>query len=479
MTKSKDIKNILVFSNGSFGDGSIAETVIKELRSITDKREYNEYNEYNIVYIANDASVIPGGIKPSHVYKTPASLFNDPMVSPADSSKTLSTYFFTHMFDVKSIIDWATSMKQLMREMYELYSPHKVILHFSMLSIAMRVEYENPGFLQLDKIPLFLFYYVPGFPNKSIPWIFDGRLRERDYQLYSKDKESKKIILDSWDKILDRFTFSPVSLFTTEERKRFSLSFLKKVHHLTMWPESLIPEIKNLVPGMKVTNVGLNMSTPLQKGKPKLPKEIRDFLKRTQRPTVFISFGSFAKFLHLRALIPYMVEKLSATHSTIVHKTWKDEENKNKNDKICSKIHSYSQPSEQHPLCLVYDGFVSYDLIAPEVSLIIGSGSLGLQSFSFKHKKPMIMTPILTEQYYWSKNYEYLTGVPYVDIVKVHSHPISLQIENALDKIYGDGYKNNSRTVYREKVTDFLERVSREMKARDDLMLAKTVMKSG
>lgn len=466
MTKTK---NILVFSNGSFGDGSIAETVIKELRALSDKREYN------IVYIANDASVIPGGVKPSHVYKTPASLFNDPMVSPADSSKTLSTYFFTNMFDVKEIMDWATSMKQLMREMYELYSPHKVILHFSMLPIAMRVEYENPGFLQLDKIPLFLFYYVPGFPNKSTPWVFDGRLREREYKLYSKDKESKKIIFDSWDKILDRFTFSPVSLFTSDERKRFSLSFLKKVYHLTMWPESLIPEIKNLVPGMKVTNVGLNMSTPLQKGKKRLPKEIRDFLKRTRRPTVFISFGSFAKFLHLRALIPYMVEKLSSTHSTIVHKTWKDEENKNKNDNICSKIHSHPP---DHPLCLVYDGFVSYDLIAPEVSLIIGSGSLGLQSFSFKHKKPMIMTPILTEQYYWSKNYEYLTGVPYVDIVEVHSHPISLQIENALDKIYGDGYKNNSRMVYKKKVTDFLERVSRDMRTRDELLLAKTVMKS-
>ena len=473
-TDKKVKKNILVFSNGSFGDGSIAETVLQELHEFTDR------DEFDIIYVANKESLIPGGFKADHVYSTPSILFNDPYVGPADTNQSIGAYFFNHMLNVKSVMDWANQTTLLVKEMYELYSPYKVVLHFSMLPLVMRLEFEEKGILHLDKIPIYVFYYVPSIANKTVPWVFDSRLRDRQYRIYSKSEEEKKVISESWDTILKRFTFSsPSSLFNSQKRKEFALRFLDDVNHLTMWPKSFIPPIKPISRGMNIVNVGLNMSSggkTNKKVEKVLPKEIKAVLKASKqmnKPVAFISFGSFAKFLHLRALIPYIVQQLSMSHSTIVHKTWKDEVD----DKICSRaLQDINNNSRVSHACHVYEGFISYDLISQEVSIVVGSGSLGLQSFSIKHQTPIMMVPIITEQYYWAKNYQHFTKIPYVDIVEAQSYPVEDQVKKALDKIYTKGY-GGAKTNVKPNVERFLKKVSGEMMKRDGLLLAKTVMK--
>lgn len=469
--RKKEKKNILVLSNGSFGDGSIAETVLQELHEFTDREEFD------IIYVANKESLIPGGYKANHVYSTPSILFNDPLVGPADTYQSIGAYFFNHMFNVKSVMDWANQTTLLVKEMYELYSPYKVVLHFSMLPLVMRLEFEEKGILRLDKIPIYVFYYVPSVANKTVPWVFDSRLRDRQYRIYSKSEEDKRVIRESWDTILKRFTFSsPSSLFNPQKRKEFALRFLDDVNHLTMWPKSFIPPIMPISRGMSIVNVGLNMSNGGKSNKKKavLPKEIYAVLKASKqinKPVAFISFGSFAKFLHLRALIPYIVQQLSVSHSTIVHKTWKDKID----DKICSRALLDINNNPSHA-CHIHEGFISYDLISREVSLVVGSGSLGLQSFSIKHQTPIMMVPIITEQYYWAKNYQHFTKIPYVDIVEAQSYPVEEQVKRSLDKIYKKGY-GGTQTNVKPNVERFLKKVSTEMMNRDELLLAKTVMK--
>jgi UDP:flavonoid glycosyltransferase YjiC (YdhE family) len=252
-----------------------------------------------------------------------------------------------------------------------------------------------------------------------------------------------------------------------------------------MWPPSLIQNIVPVDKNIVLENVGLNMFPPTQKNEKnkkqshknktnnttidELSKDVLQFIKEkrnneiTSKNLLFMSFGSFARIPHLRTIIPYIIEELLKTHTLIIHKTWKDD------IAYC--------PTNSEGRCFVHEGFIPYDKIIPLVSLVMGSGSLGLQSYCIKHNKPILMVPIITEQYFWAKNFQHFTGLYYIDIADVYNMNIRKQVQKALCTLY----KNNSHLsqLYqiKPKVRDFVLKISKEMKERDMYAFAKPIIK--
>jgi hypothetical protein len=130
--------NILIFNNGTFGDGSITETIIKELRHYI--KEYPT-NKYKIIYVTNQASTIPNGIKPDHIFDFPEFILNDPLLGPADSDQSIIEFMFKNMSNVKTMFDLAGNGVEIIKNMYEKYKPVCAIYNFSFYPFALRAEF--------------------------------------------------------------------------------------------------------------------------------------------------------------------------------------------------------------------------------------------------------------------------------------------------------------------------------------------------
>lgn len=470
-------KNILVFNNGTYGDGAIIETVLKELKAFLSTKD--KQNNYSIIYATNKASILPDGTQPKHIFDFPEFVLNDPLLGPADSSQSLFDFVFNNAFHVKSLADWSYSTVQVLKDLYEKYNPVGVIYNFSLLPAIFRANHEFPDMLRTKQIPTFVFYYAPGIPNQMTPWIYDGRLRKRNFQLYAPKHMSNAS--ESWETIITRSTIKPTisTFFNTDVRIETAVDLLGSLYHLLAWPPSLVPPIVPANEDMRLIPVSYNMFTQSPQKRPgvtpkedkgkKLPQDVLRFVQKHQQskqPLVFMSFGSFVKIPHFRALIPYLVNELVQTHAVIVHKTWKD------NDAdICP-------PASRENNCYVHEGFIDYDKIIPYMTIVMGSGSYGLQTVCLKHQKPMIMVPIITEQYFWAKNFQHFTGVYYIDIADVYNEKINVQVKKALNSVYArKSYQSSDDVTIKPRVMHFLKQISREMHNRNRFLLAETVMR--
>lgn len=479
-------KNILVFNNGTYGDGAILETVLKELKAFLNAK--NNQNNYNVIYVTNKASILPDGTQPKHIFDFPEFVLNDPLLGPADSSQSLFDFVLNNAFYVKSIADWSYSTVKVLKDLYEKYNPVGVIYNFSLLPAIFRADHEFPNMLRTKQIPTFVFYYAPGIPNQVTPWIYDGRLRKRNFQLYAPKHMSNAS--ESWETIMSRSTIKPAlsSFFNKDVRVESAVDLLGSLYHLLAWPPSLVPPIIPANDDMRLIPVSYNMFTQNPQKRPgvtpkedkgrKLPQEVLRFVQTHQqrKPLIFMSFGSFVKIPHFRALIPYLVHELVQTHAVIVHKTWKNNDN---DEDICP---SASRQKD----CYVHEGFIDYDKIIPDMTIVMGSGSYGLQTVCLKHQKPMIMVPIITEQYFWAKNFQYFTGVYYIDIADVYNEKINVQVKKALNSVYArksyqkslpNSNSNTEGVTIKPRVTTFLKQISQEMYTRQKFQLAENVMR--
>lgn len=105
----------------------------------------------------------------------------------------------------------------------------------------------------------------------------------------------------------------------------------------------------------------------------------------------------------------------------------------------------------------VHQGHVPYDAIVPLLSLVVFAGSTCLHLTCLRNGVPMLFVPLTTEQYFWGKNYEHFTGVPYVDVDKpyVKAHQPSTAVA-ALANVRKAG-----------KVGEYVRRVQDSMRRRD------------
>lgn len=427
------MKDIIVFINiGSYCDGTLTNAVIKKL-----------LYKYDVKFITDKSSIIENSvIKPTEVYDSPSFITVEPVIGGADTNTSLATWLFSSPTQIHELYTMIKTIRDIISRQQEQHKPKMILFHYSLMNVALNFEQNN--------ICSFgLIYYSPAYINNNIPWIFDGNIRRRDFQLYDKSK-NKAVIERSWKTIMSR-TKLMTQVLQSGVTEKVIYDRMKKLHIFLCWDKHMTKDIKPLTKKSNIHYIGgvypdhIIKKIPMEKKEFKeIHRNLKSFMKeqkRMKKLIALVSFGSFAKFPHLRSSFQDIVRILQLfNYSVIIHKTWNIKDEK-ENEEFVGKF----MANDVNNNIFVQIGFAPYDYIVPHIDLILFTGSLCLQLVAFQTMKNMIFFPLITEQFFWAKNYEHFTKIPYVDVAEVYKMSIPLQVKRSLERVQGIDERNNEK----------------------------------
>jgi hypothetical protein len=386
-------KTLLVINTGTFCDGSLMEDALKTLQN------------YNIIYVT-DEKLVPNDkniVHKLHTYRTPPFVYMDPSKGAADPTRSVLAWAMAHPVYAKQVNGWISMLGEMIYGAEKMYSPDCVLVNFSLTAALLAAERQKAGVL--GTVPHVMLYFIPGVPNASIPWLFDGRLRLRDFKLY--EDNTADIVLDSWKVMLHRFSMTGNLSENDESNIRSTSCSLRDIHHALCWDPSITCPLRELVPGLATEFVGsLVDKTPPRLAHRRLISDgVREFLDKNKKNKVaFISFGSVGHDVKLRSIMRSLFAELPKYgYAILFHDTSSQRQPNNNSFDSSASI-------------LVHHGHIPYDVIVPVVNLVVFTGTLCLHLKCLLNIVPMLFVPLMTEQYFWAKNYEHFTGITYVDV---------------------------------------------------------------
>lgn len=415
-------KRILVINAGTYCDGSLMDHVLDSLTG------------YEIIYVT-DENVLPQnkkGVKRIVTYSTPSFVLLDPHLGPADSNQNPIRWAFANPVYAARIKDWVSHVGGLIADLEKDVAPDCVMTHFSMMAPLLWAEKNRaPGMFGFR--PHVLMYLYPGIPNKTIPWLFDSRMKSRDFEIYNDNKTSQ-IVMESWSTILARVSMVNGISSHGKENVRDTMCSFRDFHHAVCWDRTITPQFRSLIRGMKSYYVGSYVSHDNKKKKkrrkavvsPLLSPDMADFIAEStkrginKRKLAFISFGSFGHAGSHRIVAVEMIRILirDLGYAVIFHETSKEASDNGSIDIIRGILNGSNEEEtdEMSRLFYIHQGFVPYDDVVDITSLVVFTGSMCLQSKCLTRAVPMVFAPLLTEQFFWAKNYQHFTGMPYIDV---------------------------------------------------------------
>jgi len=362
-------KHILAVDLGTYCDNALMENAIHKL-----------IQEYQVIYLTDRNHTVPEGCI-YEPFTTPDFFIKDPKLKIADTQENIWLWSARHPRKSVEAIQWATSIYEQISSIYRKYEIHAVVMLYPALAMTW--------FLLNYPAPVYVLYYAPGFLNKTIPWIFDSKMKSREFELYNTDEDTN---MKSGYTMLNRLCIASRRLPC--ERQLVHM-ILKQLNHVLCWDKHVTPKITPALEGLRTHYVGslYNYNT------------IKDV--ELEQSTVFVSFGSYG---NAKVLIP-IVEALMAALDEYCEA----------NNGVSVIFHNGNYNSKH---VKSVKGFIPYHEIVPKCRLVIFTGSACLQNICLFYAKPMLFVPILVEQFFWAKNYAHMTGVDYIDSTK-----------NVLDKI--------------------------------------------
>lgn len=337
-------------------------------------------------------------------YDTNESIMADPLMGAANTHTDYLYWSFLNPRKASVSLDCVKSLGAMIRRLEDSGKYDFVVMSFT--ATAPLFVAQNSGVTSMISArPHFLLYLYPGVPNATVPWLFDARLRSPDFELYSPS--GAEDALDSWTSYFQRLPVSKQGHRIPNKMRRWVDSVMTSdaVHHLACWEPSQVLPLKRLIPGMHLFRIGTASSSDAAQP---VPARLRSFLlarKEEGRRILLVSFGSYGVMKALQHAGSSISERFVRTGGAVVYHAGAGRIDE---DALRSGISS-------HDLFLAH-GFVSYETLLPFVDVVAFTGSTCLQNLCVTNSVPMIMVPFITEQYFWAKNYQHFTGMPYVDI---------------------------------------------------------------
>lgn len=447
----KNKKDCIVFINiGSYCDGTLSYAIAETLSE-----------KYNVKFATDKTSVIKNSsITPTVIFDSPTFMTSDPMIGAADTSSNLSSWVLTKPHQAIQYYNFVKTINGIISDLNNKFKPICILFHYSLVNVALNLDHDKLASKGMNKqMPAIgIIYYSPAIINSTIPWLFDGNLRDKSFELYGGKKNEKRVD-QSWENIRSRTIYLSL-LLKTKLTETIFLQRLNSMHHILCWDKNMTKNIKHKIDQKAIHYAGAVYpdftieKLSIEKDK-NMNSSLKTFIiKQKERniPIALVSFGSFAKFPQLRAAINEIVPILSKTHAVILHKTWNANDD-DSNEKI--------KKAFDNERIFVQVGFVSYATLIPHIKLIMFTGSLCLQFIALKTSTKMIFTPLITEQFFWAKNYEHFTGTPYIDVALVYEHPVSKQMNDALTYISTmtkKPYDENRIKMYLKKVEENMKK---------------------
>lgn len=398
---------LLIVNTGTICDGNLMSGFIHDpLHGLL-------HGGNEIIYLTDEGMKVEKkeGLK-LFTYSTPDFIYTDPMLGASDPQRNPVTWALAHPLQARRSYEWVAMLAARIKELEDRYEPECVLVHFSLLPSLMIMEREAPLSVLASR-PHLLIYLYPGIPNATLPWLFDSRLRDRDFPLYSHSRSPKKTtlpdVVDSWNTIMARIAMGKRAKSNPREDLRNMHDVSRALHHAVCWDAEITRPLAKLVPGLVARYIG---SPPLSL-RGNVPPAVASFLSANKgnHKTAFVSFGSFGKVSALRKVAEITVSHLVVRlgWSVLVHDTCTGPD--------CAEFsHEDSRDSRDSRRLLVQRGFIPYGDVVPSMGLVVFTGSMCLQLVCLQNATPMLFVPYLTEQYLWAKNYEAFTHVPYVSV---------------------------------------------------------------
>lgn len=362
---------ILAYDLGTYCDHVLMDNAINELAK-----------KYKIVYLTDKTHKLPENfIKVP--FTTPDFFIKDPKIKIADTNHNIVYWALTHVDKVLEAYKWSRMIRNKIDQLTKIYNFKAIcILYPALGSLWLFNKFTAP---------VYIFYYAPGLVSGNIPWLFDSRLKLPDYKIY--DKENEEYNVESGLKYLKRLSLlSP--------RKESVHQVLKSVHHVICWDKTVLPKPDYYFKDLQIHYAGapINKKTLDRKVWTNTNKNIVDFIKKKNK-IIFMSFGSYGDSPLLTKAVKSIL--LQAEDYCI------------KNN--IGFIFHNGGDIEDTDNRLIVNGFIQYEYIVPRSSLIIFTGSVCLQNICLYNCKPMLFVPLLNEQFYWAKNWKYMTGIEYIN----------------------------------------------------------------
>jgi hypothetical protein len=279
---------------------------------------------------------------------------------------------------------------------------------------------------KLDTMRICVFYVGPAYPNIDTPWIFSQRLQDPDYKLRSDNVQRQ---LDNYQSSLNFWT--QMSGIWWAPGYMDLAAYMKKALILASWDPVYLPPTRPLPSAPKEYNVVQTGAIIDLKGivanatEPADP-ELVSWVNQAAGNILYVSTGSFEAPYYdlLTAFIDNSSMMVLFHDNKGASKPPKDGEPEHKEYAVLQKLRA-----ERADRILIRTDFIAHEWIVPRCAAIVTTGSTCLVNICLYHAKPLIIVPIITEQYFWGKNYKQQAGVPYVDLKR---GSIKTQVAEAL-----------------------------------------------
>jgi len=414
---------LLAIDMGTFCDFKFMENSIVKLT-----------NKFDIVYVTDKKRNLPSWVSARYDFLTPDDVTSNIHLNILDHQQQILSWIISNPYRATSQYLWTRHMSKLVEKACKEHEISGILLHWTVIFLLW---FLNPKILEQ---PLFVLYYGPALINKKSPYIFDHTLKNPSFELYTKSKDYDVLIRKTWEVSYNKLSYGIVKNMFDLRRD------LGKVQHVLCYDREITPVFEPSFPShfVKIHTLGsIYNEKPLdakrwynpKKSSERSPPESLTTFMKLKSPMVMMSFGSYSTNDLLFTLLPFIVKAvIDCGFKILFHSPTESK-------KLIGILEPYSN-------IYLQEGWLPYEWAVPHCGFVIFTGSVCLQTICLYNQCPMIFVPLLAEQFFWARNYQYMTGtshtsstagiqtggVPFVSYIE----PPSTQIPNLIRALLGE-----------------------------------------
>lgn len=315
----------------------------------------------------------------------------------------------------KRIVIWETVMMlrlirnigKMLDHVLALHNFNAILFHYPALVLHKAIPHKV-----LERTPVAVMYVAPAFPNSSVPWLFSSSVKNN--QLYDRTNDGENL-KEHQNVLRDMSRFRGQSGRMSLSSKYLQEAFTGNTFHaLASWDPKALAPIRSVIPYTSagaildrklIENVLLELSG--RKMKPSIYKpshELARFIRRSHH-LVYLSLGTFS--IDVSAVLEAMTVIAAQFKISLIY----HDINKLASSKLValSKTHG--------SFLYILQDHLPHEWLVPRCAAVMTTGSVCLANICMFCRVPLIIIPVLNEQFFWAKNYEHFTDVHPLDLI--------------------------------------------------------------